>query len=412
MLTGVIAARSPQGLDSVPGRRRPGVLLHASRRASRCAFPVGAAEGVIAGDVIEALPRARGTGGPGGEPFRAREWLTRRRSGRGAASARARASVNLAALERNCAGCAASCAAAPSCARSSRPTGTATAHCPARARRSPAARAGSRSSSGEALELREGGLTDVPVLVMGALDAGELERALSVGADVVVWREDQVRAVADAGGGRVHVKLDSGMGRLGTREAGQATSVVGAGACSPGVVLAGLMTHFATADERDDDGFFEQQLRTFTSWAAPLKREQPELVVHAANSAAVLRNPEAHFDLVRCGISIYGMDPFGVDPPPGSSSRCSSCLLRGGREAVRARAERRLRAHLPRPCGHPIALLPIGYGDGWRRSLSNNAEVLIGGRRYPLAGTVSMDSVAVEVGDGALEAGCAASGRS
>ena len=162
------------------------------------------------------------------------------------------------------------------------------------------------------------------------------------------------------------------------------------------------MTHFATADELDDEGFFEQQLQTFTRWAGPLKREQPELVVHAANSAAVLRSPEAHFDMVRCGISIYGMDPFGVDAPAqelepvlelssyvADVKPCGPGQSAGYGRTFRAAADT------------AIALLPIGYGDGWRRSLSNNAEVLIGGRRYPLAGTVSMDSITVEVGDDA-----------
>ncbi|HUH81684.1 MAG TPA: alanine racemase [Solirubrobacteraceae bacterium] len=251
----------------------------------------------------------------------------------------------------------------------------------------------------EAVELREGGLSGVPILVMGALAASELEQALGAGADVVVWREDQLHAVIDAGGGRVHVKLDSGMGRLGTREPSQAASVVAAARSAPGVVLAGLMTHFATADEQDDEGFFEQQLHAFTSWTAPLKREQPELIVHAANSAAVLRRPEAHFDMVRCGISIYGMDPFGVDarereldPVLELSSYVAEVKpCRAGQSAGYGRTFRA-------SGDTAIGLLPIGYGDGWRRALSNNGEVLIAGRRYPLAGTVSMDSITVDLG--------------
>ncbi len=323
------------------------------------------------------------------------------------APARARASVNLAALERNCARMRRELRSGAELCAVVKADGYGHGALPS-ARAALAGGAGWLAvvEAGEALELRAGGLTEVPLLVMGALDAGELERALSVGADVVVWREDQVRAVADAGGGRVHVKLDSGMGRLGTREAGQATGVVNAARATPGVVLAGLMTHFATADEPDDGGFFEQQLQTFTRWAGPLKREQPELVVHAANSAAVLRSQEAHFDMVRCGISIYGMDPFGVDAPAqelepvlelssyvADVKPCGSGQSAGYGRTFRAAADT------------AIALLPIGYGDGWRRSLSNNAEVLIGGRRYPLAGTVSMDSITVEVGEDAGEAG-------
>ena len=134
--------------------------------------------------------------------------------------------------------------------------------------------------------------------------------------------------------------------------------------------------------------------------------------MHAANSAAVLRGPEAHFDMVRCGISIYGMDPFGVDPAARELEpvlELSSYVAEVKRCA--AGTERRLRAHVPRRRETAIALLPIGYGDGWRRGLSNNGEVLIGGRRHPLAGTVSMDSITVDVGPGASESELRGGGR-
>ena len=255
------------------------------------------------------------------------------------------------------------------------------------------------ADSREAAELRAGGLRDVPLLVMGPLDTGELREALAARADVVVWREQHVRMVAEGGGGRVHVKLDSGMGRLGTRDADEATHVLAAAREAPNVTPVGLMTHFATADELDDGGFFEEQLERFERWAGPIKREQPELIVHAANSAAVLRRAEAHFDMVRCGISVYGMDPFnqdpaarGLEPALELSSRvaevkfCAPGQSAGyGRRFIAARET-------------SIALLPIGYGDGWRRALSGNADVLIAGRRYPLVGTVSMDSVTAELG--------------
>ena len=177
----------------------------------------------------------------------------------------------------------------------------------------------------EARELREAGVRDVRVLVMGALSPSELEEALAADADVVVWHERDVEAVAELGGGRVHVKLDSGMGRLGTRDPAQASRVAAAARRAGGVELAGVMTHFATADDLDDDGFFSEQLATFASWARAAKAEQPGLLLHAANSAAVLRDPAAHFDMVRCGIAVYGMDPFGEDPyaEHGSSRRWS-----------------------------------------------------------------------------------------
>jgi alanine racemase len=112
----------------------------------------------------------------------------------------------------------------------------------------------------------------------------------------------------------VHVKFDSGMGRLGTRDQAEATRVVEAARRIPAVELVGVMTHFATADDLKDDGFFMRQLATFANWARAMKADQPDLIVHAANSAATLRDRSAHFDMVRCGIAIYGMDPFGKDP--------------------------------------------------------------------------------------------------
>ncbi len=255
------------------------------------------------------------------------------------------------------------------------------------------------AGAAEAKELRDAGLREVRVLVMGALSGVELEEALAADGDVVVWNEQQVRAVADAGGGMVHVKLDSGMGRLGTRSVEVASRVLALARETDGVEPVGLMTHFATADEMDDDGFFAGQLDMFSRWAAEEKARQPDLIVHAANSAATLRDPRAHFDMVRCGVAIYGLDPFGVDPAERglapaltlSSYVADVKLCRVGESAGYGRrfvAER----------DTWLGLLPIGYGDGWRRGLSNNAEVLIDGARYPLVGTVSMDNVTIDLG--------------
>ncbi len=251
----------------------------------------------------------------------------------------------------------------------------------------------------ELRELREAGLRDVPVLVMGALTDAELRDALADGGEVVVWSEEAVDAVAAAGGGAVHVKLDSGMGRLGTRDPEQARAVVEAAERAPGVSLAGLMTHFATADEAGDGGFFDEQLGAFARWAQAIAESRPGVLLHAANSAAVLRDDRSHFDMVRCGIAIYGMDPFGVDPAAQALEPALELgtylaevkLCRVGESAGYGRrfvAER----------DTAIGLLPIGYGDGWRRALSNNAEVLVGGERRRLVGTVSMDSVTVDLG--------------
>jgi alanine racemase len=259
------------------------------------------------------------------------------------------------------------------------------------------------ASAAEVSELRAAGLRDARVLVMGALSPDELQEALAAQAEVVVWHERYLQAVLAAGGGRVHVKLDSGMGRLGTRDAAEASSVAAAAAAAPGVHLAGVMTHFATADDLDgDEGFFARQLATFKSWAEGMRAEHPGLIVHAANSAAMLRDVEAQFDMVRCGIAIYGMDPFGRDPaarglePALELSSYVAEVKHCGVGESAGYGRRFVAEH-----DTWIGVLPIGYGDGWRRGLSNNADVLVAGHRYPLVGTVSMDNITIDLGAGA-----------
>ncbi len=241
------------------------------------------------------------------------------------------------------------------------------------------------------------------LLVLGPVRPLDVEQAVACDMELVAWQEDLVHHVADLAHelgktARIHVKLDTGMGRFGVREHERASRVVAAAAASPHVELVGVMTHFATADQPGDD-FFAAQLERFTPWAAEVKRQHPHVLVHAANSAALLRDPAAHFDMVRCGIAIYGMDPFGADPlarslEPAlelSSYVATVKLCRAGESTGYGR-------RFIAPADTHLGLLPIGYGDGWRRGLSGNAHVLIAGRRHPLVGTVSMDSVAVDLG--------------
>jgi alanine racemase len=253
------------------------------------------------------------------------------------------------------------------------------------------------ATAGEAGALRAAGI-DARLLVMGALTPADLDAALAADADIVAWREDLVSALAERGGGRVHVKLDTGMGRLGTRDTAEATRVAEAAATTAGVKLAGAMSHFATADE-PGDRFLGEQLERFAVWALPLRERYPGLLLHAANSAAVLRDRATHFDLVRTGIAIYGLDPFQRD--------AAAQELEPALELSSYVAEVK-----PCPAGESagygrrfvaerdtvLATVPIGYGDGVRRTLTNNADVLIDGRRLPLAGTVSMDNVTVDLG--------------
>jgi alanine racemase len=240
------------------------------------------------------------------------------------------------------------------------------------------------ATADEARELREQGI-DVPVLVLGALTRAELRTAIEAEADVVAWT-DEVAGAAP----RVHVKLDTGMGRLGAKDRKQALRL----AALPNVV--GLMTHFATADELGDD-LFPAQLEAFRSFVEEVGRD--DLVAHAANSAAALRDPSSHFDMVRCGIAIYGLDPFQEDPSvhglePALSLHSWVAAVRRFEPGDSAGYGRRWTAR--ERCW--VATVPIGYGDGWRRGLTNDCDVLIRGRRLPVVGTVSMDSVTVELG--------------
>src|SRR4051812_29101916 len=251
----------------------------------------------------------------------------------------------------------------------------------------------------EARGLRAAGVR-ARVLVMGALTREELEVALAAQADVVAWREAFLGLLP--AGARVHVKLDSGMGRLGTRDAEEATRVAEA-AVAAGHRLVGAMTHFATAD--DDPGFVAEQLGRFAPWAAALKAAHPGLLVHAANSAATLGEPAARFDLVRCGIALYGMDPFQQDPDEHGLEPALSLVSYVAEAKTAAPGEsagygRRFVADAP-TC---VGTIPIGYGDGVRRALTNNADVLVRGRRVPLIGTVSMDNVTVDLGAGGADA--------
>lgn len=253
------------------------------------------------------------------------------------------------------------------------------------------------AAAGEAAELRAADI-HAPILVMGALSQSELAVALAADADVVAWDEAFVAAVAAHGGGSVHVKLDTGMGRLGTRDPAVATRVAQAAEAAEGVFLAGAMTHFATADERGDT-FFGQQLDRFAAWALPLKAAHPSIILHAANSAATLRDHAAHFEMVRAGVALYGLDPFGEDAAarelePALELRSYVAAVKPIAPGESAGYGRRFVASTPTH----TATVPIGYGDGVRRSLTNNLDVLVRGARRPLVGTVSMDNITLDVG--------------
>jgi alanine racemase len=257
----------------------------------------------------------------------------------------------------------------------------------------------------EAGELRRAGI-EAAILVLGAVSDEELPVAIAADAVLMVWDlgfVEKLRAAA-ADDGReiqVHVKLDSGLGRLGTRVLTQALAVADAiRAAAPALRLTGAMTHFATAD--GDLDFAAHQLAQFKPFVEQL-RSQPggrELLIHAANSAATLRLPEARFDMVRAGIALYGGDPMNLDPAEHGLE--PALALRSYVAALKPIAPGESTGygrHFIADRETMIATLPIGYGDGIpTRALANNCDVLINGSRYPLRGMVSMDNITVDVG--------------
>jgi alanine racemase len=238
---------------------------------------------------------------------------------------------------------------------------------------------------------------------MGALTPRELDVALEADAEIAVWRPGFLALVRERARGRgtrprIHVKYDTGMGRLGERDPDAVRALVEEVDAAAEVELAGVWTHFATADE-PGSAFFRTQLDRFARLAEPLKERYPELVLHAANSAATLIEPASHFDMVRCGVAIYGLDPFGESP---DARRLEPALALHSYVADVKRFEPGASAGYGQrwfaseeTC---VGVLPIGYGDGVRRGLSNNAEVLVGGMRHPLVGTVSMDNITIDLG--------------
>jgi alanine racemase len=243
------------------------------------------------------------------------------------------------------------------------------------------------------------------LITLGALTDAEVDVVLGAGSAVSVWTEGfrqlvAARARALGRPARVHVKHDSGMGRLGTFDGDEVVELARATAADPDLELGGVWTHFATADEPDDDeGYFSRQLDRFEPVAAAVRAEFPAVTVHAANSAAVFRSARSHFDMARCGVAIYGLDPFQDDPrarglAPVLAWHSHVAAVKRFPAGQSAGYGRRWKA----PKDTWVGVVPLGYGDGVRRALTNHCDVLVAGRRHPLVGTVSMDNLTIDLG--------------
>jgi alanine racemase len=252
----------------------------------------------------------------------------------------------------------------------------------------------------EGVALRQAGI-EAPVWVLGEPEPPEFAVARHHRLEPAVYSTRGIDA-ARAGSGPplvVHLKLDTGMHRVGAHP-GDAVGLARRITAHPGLVLGSVWTHLAVADEpgRPETAW---QLARFDRALADLAAAGVEVpLTHAANTAATLAHPAARRDVVRCGIGLYGITPGPqvaglADLRPALSLRTTVGFVK--RVPAGTAVSYGLRAAVTRPSN--LATLPIGYADGVRRALWRGGEVLIGGRRRPIVGVVTMDQVVVDCGD-------------
>ena len=252
----------------------------------------------------------------------------------------------------------------------------------------------------EGLRLRAAGIR-APILVLSELPPGAEAEALSADLTPTLYTEEGLARITKAAAGRpvaVHVKVDTGMHRVGVYPP-EATAAFLDRVAAAGLRLDGLFTHFATAGE--DELLVAEQLALFGKIVEDVRAagHAPRLL-HAANTAAIILHPEAHLDLVRAGIGIYGLLPEpgvgeGLGLRPALTWRSAVTLVK--RLPAGARTSYGQRYRLERDAW--VATVPVGYADGYPRVLSSQADVLIGGRRCRVAGNVTMDQLIVDCGE-------------
>ncbi len=264
----------------------------------------------------------------------------------------------------------------------------------------------------EGVQLRETGIT-APVLLLSEPPWDDLETVVSEGLTPTLYRVASIDALARVVGRRgvgkaeIHLKVDTGMHRVGAHPESLPELVRRVRDLSP-LRLGGVWSHLAVADT--DPGFTRRQIEIFhgalRSAELALPLDGRPLLRHLANTPGTLLHPESHLDMVRTGLGIYGLYPhpsarrlIDLHPAMRIVSRVSHVL----RHPEGARPSYGRVRRLPAPSS--VATLPLGYADGIPRGISGGGEVLIGGRRFPLAGRVTMDQLVVDVGEHPVEVG-------
>jgi alanine racemase len=255
---------------------------------------------------------------------------------------------------------------------------------------------------GEAASLRAAGI-EAPLLLLAEPPPDEAARVLSLGVVPTLYTPEGVAAFAAAarGSGReavVHVKVDTGMHRYGVAPEGLA-GILDAIEASGVLRAGGIWSHFAVAEDVLNP-FTRRQFDLFRMVVEDLGPRADGLVRHMANSAGIMTFPDAHLDMARTGIAIYGIHPaphlaptVQLEPALSLRARVGLVTRLGAGEAVSYGQRYRLEREAT------VATIPCGYADGLRRALTNAGPVLVGGRRRSIAGTVTMDHFLLDMGD-------------
>ncbi|MBN2600843.1 MAG: alanine racemase [Candidatus Marinimicrobia bacterium] len=261
----------------------------------------------------------------------------------------------------------------------------------------------------EALELRNAGIEE-NILIFGSLFPDEIETAVRNNIQVTITDSADIDTIRDIAVRnsifvKVHLNVDTGMGRVGI-PFDKARSAIIKLVNIDQLKLEGIYTHFATSDEQDKE-YSKLQIRRFNSVINELLDQLPyRPLIHAANSGAILDLSETNFDMVRAGISLYGHYPTtetteSIRLKQVMTLKTHIGLLRRIKKGNSVSYGRRFITEKDTT----IAVLPIGYADGVHRAMTNNADVMINGKLYPLVGTVTMDQIMVDVGDDPVQIG-------
>jgi alanine racemase len=261
----------------------------------------------------------------------------------------------------------------------------------------------------EAMELREAGIRQ-SILILGSLFPDEIQNALKLDAELTITDEKDISIIEQQARklmvkAKVHLHVDTGMGLVGIFPQ-QVVPVVKQILSSSQIELKGIYSHFATADKLDQS-YARHQLQLFNSVLTAIKSEGIKLpLIHMANTGAILQLPEAQFDMVRPGISLYGHYTNSklaknLNLKPVMSLKSSVGVLRRFPQGYSVSYGRRFTTSTETT----IAVVQIGYADGLQRAFSGKGKVMIGGKLYPIVGTVAMDQIGIEVGDNPIQIG-------